>query len=189
MTRTLTAGQVAVGAALPELSIDLTPTVVVSTALATMDFTPVHHDVEGARAQGSKDIFLNILTTMGLLERYVTDWAGPEAVIRRIDVKLGAPAYAGDVLAFTGRVASAAAGEVTIEVRGQVSLGDHATGTVALTLPTETVPAATVPTESIPTESIPTETVPTETVPAGTVPAGTGPGDELSANVLPADQE
>ena len=68
---------------------------VVSTALATMDFTPVHHDVERARAQGSKDIFLNILTTMGLVERYVTDWAGPEALIRGINVRLGVPAYAG----------------------------------------------------------------------------------------------
>ncbi|MED7929996.1 MaoC family dehydratase [Nonomuraea sp. LP-02] len=120
---------------LPELSIDLTPTLVVATALATMDPTPVHHDPALARAQGSKDIFLNILTTMGLVERYVTDWAGPAAVIRRIDVKLGVPAYAGDRLSFTGTVVSRADGELTVEVRGAVSLGDHAVGTVTLTLP------------------------------------------------------
>ncbi|MFI7703334.1 MaoC family dehydratase [Nonomuraea sp. NPDC049480] len=125
------------GAVLPELSIDLTPTMVVSTALATMDFTPVHHDVQLARAQGSKDIFLNILTTMGLVERYVTDWAGPEAVIKRIDVKLGVPAYAGDRLSFDGTVVSRADGQVTVQVRGKVSLGDHATGTVTLILPEE----------------------------------------------------
>ncbi len=133
--RTLTQEQVEVGSVLPELSLDLTPTVVVSTALATMDFTPVHHDVEIARAQGSKDIFLNILTTMGLIERYVTDWAGPAAVIRRINVKLGVPAYAGDRLSLRGSVAAHAEGEVTVEVRGMVSLGDHATGTVTLVLP------------------------------------------------------
>ncbi|WP_214323455.1 MaoC family dehydratase [Nonomuraea sediminis] len=133
--RTLTEDQVEVGSVLPELSLDLTPTLVVSTALATMDFTPVHHDVELARAQGSKDIFLNILTTMGLVERYVTDWAGPEAVIRRINVKLGVPAYAGDRLTFNGTVVSCADGEVTVEVRGKVSLGDHATGTIVLALP------------------------------------------------------
>ncbi|MFI6597888.1 MaoC family dehydratase [Nonomuraea sp. NPDC050536] len=133
--RTLTEDQVEVGSVLPELSLDLTPTLVVSTALATMDFTPVHHDVELARAQGSKDIFLNILTTMGLVERYVTDWAGPEAVIRRINVKLGVPAYAGDRLSFNGTVVSCEAGEVTVEVRGKVSLGDHATGTIVLSLP------------------------------------------------------
>jgi acyl dehydratase len=125
------------GAVLPELSIDLTPTVVVSTALATMDFTPVHHDTQLARAQGSKDIFLNILTTMGLVERYVTDWAGPEAVIKRINVKLGVPAYAGDRLSFNGTVVSRQDGQVTVEVRGKVSLGDHATGTVTLMFPEE----------------------------------------------------
>ncbi|GAA1668291.1 3-oxo-23,24-bisnorchol-4,17(20)-dien-22-oyl-CoA hydratase subunit beta ChsH1 [Nonomuraea maheshkhaliensis] len=122
-----------IGAALPELSIELTPTVVISTALATRDFTPVHHDTALARAQGSKDIFLNILTTMGLVERYVTDWAGPRAVIRSIDVKLGVPAYAGDRLTFTGTVVAGADDRLTVEVRGRVSLGDHATATVTLT--------------------------------------------------------
>ncbi|MGW0807072.1 MaoC/PaaZ C-terminal domain-containing protein [Nonomuraea sp. NPDC002799] len=133
--RTLTEDQAEIGAVLPGLSIDLTPTVVVSTALATMDFTPVHHDTGIARAQGSKDIFLNILTTMGFVERYVTDWAGPEAVIRRIDVKLGVPAYAGDRLSFTGTVVSNDDGQVTVKVSGKVSLGDHATATVTVTLP------------------------------------------------------
>ncbi|TMR16708.1 acyl dehydratase [Nonomuraea turkmeniaca] len=133
-------GPVETGAVLPELSIDLTPTVVVSTALATRDFTPVHHDTQLARAQGSKDIFLNILTTMGLVERYVTDWAGPEAVIKSINVKLGVPAYAGDRLSFDGTVVSLEDGQVTVEIRGKVSLGDHATGTVTLTVPKEDEP-------------------------------------------------
>ncbi|MFG1974613.1 MaoC family dehydratase [Nonomuraea fuscirosea] len=122
-----------IGTALPELSIELTPTVVISTALATRDFTPVHHDTALARAQGSKGIFLNILTTMGLVERYVTDWAGPRAVIRSIDVKLGVPAYAGDRLTFTGTVVAGADDRLTVEVRGRVSLGDHATATVTFT--------------------------------------------------------
>jgi acyl dehydratase len=133
--RTISGDQIEVGTALPELSVELTPTMIISTALSTMDFTPVHHDVEQARAQGSKDIFLNILTTMGLVERYVTDWAGPEVLIRGINVKLGVPAYAGDTLTFTGGVASETAGEYTVQVRGRVSLGDHATGTVRFTLP------------------------------------------------------
>ncbi|HEX4813708.1 MAG TPA: MaoC family dehydratase [Nonomuraea sp.] len=133
----MSAGRAETGAVLPELSLDLTPTMVISTALATMDFTPVHHDPSLARAQGSKDIFLNILTTMGLVERYVTDWAGPAAVIRRIDVRLGVPAYAGDRLRFGGTVVSRADGEVTVAVRGTVSLGDHATGTVTLAIPEE----------------------------------------------------
>lgn len=120
---------------LPDLTIELTPTLVISTALATMDFTSLHHDSAAAREQGSKEIFLNILTTMGLVERYVTDWAGPAAVIRRIDVKLGVPAYAGDRLHLRGRVVEHADPVWTVEVRGAVSLGDHATGTVVFELP------------------------------------------------------
>ncbi|WP_214409480.1 MaoC family dehydratase [Sphaerisporangium fuscum] len=134
--RTLAENDIELGAALPPLRVELTPTTVISTALATRDFTPVHHDVERARAQGSKDIFLNILTTMGLVERYVTDWAGPEALVRGINVRLGVPAYAGDTLTFSGTVTSRDGGEVTVAVRGTVSLGDHATGTVRLFLPT-----------------------------------------------------
>ncbi|WP_405141311.1 MaoC/PaaZ C-terminal domain-containing protein [Sphaerisporangium sp. NBC_01403] len=133
--RTLTQDDIECGAVLPLLRIELSPTMVIATALATMDFTPVHHDVELAQAQGSKDIFLNILTTMGLVERYVTDWAGPEALIRGINVRLGVPAYAGDTITFSGTVASREGGEVSVDVRGAVSLGDHATGTVRFCLP------------------------------------------------------
>ncbi|MEU8266415.1 MaoC/PaaZ C-terminal domain-containing protein [Sphaerisporangium sp. NPDC049002] len=133
--RTLTEDEIECGAALPLLRVELSPTMVISTALATMDYTPVHHDVEIAQAQGSKDIFLNILTTMGLVERYVTDWAGPEALIRGINVRLGVPAYAGDAITFSGTVASREGREVSVDVRGTVSLGDHATGTVRFFLP------------------------------------------------------
>jgi acyl dehydratase len=143
-----------IGTELPELTIELTPTMVISTALATRDFTPVHHDPELARAQGSKDIFLNILTTMGLVQRYVTDWAGPGAVIRSIDVRLGVPAYAGDRLTFTGTVVQGADGEPAVRVRGRVSLGDHATATVRLT-PGASGPGASGPGASGPGASGP----------------------------------
>lgn len=135
--RTMTREQVTIGAVLPELAIGLTPTVVVAGALATQDYTPVHHDPEHARAQGAPEVFLNILTTMGLVERYVTDWAGPEAVIKRINVRLGVPAYAGDRLVFSGTVTAHQDDLTTVEVRGAVSLGDHATGTVTLQLPAD----------------------------------------------------
>ncbi|MCC5577793.1 MaoC family dehydratase [Microtetraspora sp. AC03309] len=134
MQRSLTEAPRA-GISLPELTIPLTPTLIISTAIATRDFTPVHHDVERARAQGSKDIFLNILTTVGLIERYVTDWTGPCALVHGIKVKLGAPAYAGDTLTLSGTVTEATGPEFTIDVCGTVSLGAHATATVRLALP------------------------------------------------------
>ncbi|GAA3198109.1 OB-fold domain-containing protein [Actinocorallia longicatena] len=108
------------------LELPLTPTLIVATAIATRDFTPVHHDVALARAQGSKDIFLNILTTMGLVQRYVLE-NNPGASVAGIKVRLGAPAYAGDTLTLTGT----REGDV-VTVRGAVSLGDHVNATVTL---------------------------------------------------------
>ena len=83
---------------------------------------------------GSKDIFLNILTTTGLVQRYVTDWAGPEAIVRAVSIRLGVPCYAGDTLTFSGRVRRERKrprrGEQVITVTGRCSLGQHVTGTV-----------------------------------------------------------
>jgi hypothetical protein len=118
--------------ALPELTIEVTPTVVVSTALATRDFYPAHHDRDIAVQRGSKDIFLNILTTTGLVQRYVTDWAGPDAIVRGISVRLGVPCYAYDTLTFSGTVADEAGGGQVVSVTGRCSLGDHVTGTARL---------------------------------------------------------
>jgi uncharacterized protein len=118
--------------ALPPLRIDVTPTFVISSALATRDFQDVHHDRDAAVSRGSKDIFLNILTTTGLVQRYVTDWTGPEALVRAISIRLGAPCYAGDTLTFSGQV-SQDDGEQVVAVTGSCSLGTHVTGTVRLT--------------------------------------------------------
>jgi uncharacterized protein len=121
--------------ALPEWRLQVTPTVVVSTAIATRDFYPVHHDRDFAERGGSKDIFLNILTTTGLVQRYVTDWAGPEAIVRAVSIRLGVPCYAGDTLTFTGRVADdcgPGGRDRVIAVTGSCSLGNHVTGTVRL---------------------------------------------------------
>ena len=88
---------------LPELVIEASPTFVIASAIATRDFQDVHHDRDRAVQRGSKDIFVNILTTTGLVQRFVTDWAGPQAVVRKVAIRLGAPCYAGDTLTFTGR--------------------------------------------------------------------------------------
>lgn len=124
------------GDALPVQRIPITPTLVVSTALATRDFQDVHHDKELARSYGSQDIFVNILTTNGLVETFVTAWAGHDARVRSIAIRLGAPAYPGDELVLTGSVASVEGATVAVDVRGEVALGAHVTGQVVLDLPT-----------------------------------------------------
>lgn len=126
---------VAEGTELPPLTIEATPTFVISTALATRDFQDVHHDRDSAVARGSKDIFLNILTDTGLVQRFVSEWAGPEALIRSIKIRLGVPCYAYDTLTFTGRVVSASGRDVVVSVSGVDSLGEHVAGTVEVTLP------------------------------------------------------
>jgi hypothetical protein len=123
------------GTALPELRIEVSPTFIISTAIATRDFQDVHHDRDRAVRRGSKDIFLNILATQGLVQRYVTDWAGERATVRRIAIRLGVPCYAYETLTFSGRVREAAGAECVIEVLGRNSLGDHVTGTVHIEVP------------------------------------------------------
>ena len=139
-TRTL--DEVTVGEALPELVVPLTRTLIVSTALASRDYQDVHHDAELAVQRGSKDIFMNILSTNGLVGRYVTDWAGPGAVLTDVNIRLGAPNYPDDTMTLTGSVTSKdegadahGKGAVEVTLRGANGLGDHVTGTVRLLLP------------------------------------------------------
>lgn len=123
------------GDTIPEWSLPMTPTTIVSTAIATRDWQDVHHDRDVAQAAGSKDIFMNILTTNGLVEKYVVDWAGPQTELKGIAIRLGAPAHPYDTLTFSGRVESVEDGIATLSVVGRVSLGDHVTGTVQMVVP------------------------------------------------------
>lgn len=110
------------------------PTFVISTAIATRDFQDVHHDRDKAVARGSKDIFVNILTDTGLVQRFVTDWAGPRAIVKSIALRLGVPLYAGDTLTLTGTVSAVEGEDIHIDVVGRDSLGDHITAKVVIAL-------------------------------------------------------
>ena len=123
------------GEALPPLDIETTAALVVGGALASRDYTPVHHDRAAAQAQGLPDVFMNILTTNGLVGRYVTDWAGPDAVVTGVKVKLGGPHMTGVTLKIRGKVVAADDGRVDVEVTGENSWGNHVTATVTVALP------------------------------------------------------
>jgi len=124
--------QISLGDELPAWELPITPTFVVSSAISTRDFQDVHHDRDRAQAAGSKDIFVNILTSTALCERYVTEWAGTDVTILGIAIRLGAPAYPYDTLSFAGKVVSIEDGVATIEVTGSVEMGHHITGTVTV---------------------------------------------------------
>jgi hypothetical protein len=144
MPRTVTRRfeDVEVGEVLPELPIPLTRTLIVSTALASRDYQDVHHDSVLAAERGSKDIFMNILSTNGIVGRYVTDWSGPGGLLTDVKIRLGAPNYPDDTMTLTGSVTAKddavgpdGRGGVEVTLRGANGLGDHVTGTVSLRLP------------------------------------------------------
>ncbi|MFF7473222.1 MaoC family dehydratase [Streptomyces sp. NPDC008092] len=131
----------AVGAALPPLEIPITRTLIVAGAIASRDYQDVHHDAELARRKGSPDIFMNILTTNGLVGRYITDCFGPTAVLRKVAIRLGAPNYPGDTMVLTGRIEELddVTGTATVRVVGANGIGNHVTGTVTVTFTEATV--------------------------------------------------
>ncbi|MEE2704025.1 MAG: MaoC family dehydratase [Myxococcota bacterium] len=131
--------KIAIGDELPPLDLAVTSTVIVAGAIASRDFMPAHHDRDFAQGQGAPDIFMNILTTNGYVSRFVTDWAGPRAMVRNISIRLGAPAVPGQILRFTGQVAElhqeGDAHIAKVTIRAANDYGDHATGTVTVSLP------------------------------------------------------
>lgn len=123
------------GTELPPLEIEITRTLIVAGAIASRDYQDVHHDAELARQKGSPDIFMNILTTNGLVGRYVTDHFGPAAVLRKVAIRLGAPNHPGDAMVLTGTVEEVDGDTATVRVVGANGIGRHVTGTVTVTVP------------------------------------------------------
>jgi hypothetical protein len=137
--------EVAVGDELPTLELPITRTLITAGAIASRDYQDVHHDHVSSKERGSPDIFMNILTTNGLVGRYVTDWSGPRSRILNVSIRLGAPNYPDCTMTLTGSVKEKGAltddgksGTVTVSIRGANHLGDHVTGAVQLLLPANT---------------------------------------------------
>ncbi|WP_248915475.1 MaoC family dehydratase [Pseudomonas moorei] len=125
------------GEVLPELAVPITVTLINGGAIATRDYFPGHHDADAARVLGSPHVFMNILTTNGLVQRFIEQWAGPLAKFTALKIKLGAPNYPGDCMTFSGSVTRVDADTRSVEITlsGKNSMGNHVTGTVALVLP------------------------------------------------------
>lgn len=128
------AQDIKVGDKLPDLTIPITALQIVSGAIATQDFQNVHHDKAAAEAAGVPDIFMNILTTNGLVGRYLTDWAGQQVRLKRIQLKLGAPNFPGDTMVLSGKVSAAEGGVIKVDFKGKNGLGNHVTGCASLAI-------------------------------------------------------
>lgn len=123
-----------VGDLLPTLAIPITALQIVSGAIASQDFENVHHDKAAAEAAGMPNIFMNILTTNGLVSRYLTDWAGQYARLKRIQLRLGTPNLPDDTMVLSGKITALDKQLVEVDFKGKNSLGNHVTGSAHLTL-------------------------------------------------------
>jgi acyl dehydratase len=127
------------GDELPTQTREITRTTIVATAIATRDFTPVHHDHEAAQREGAKDIFLNILSTGGFIGKYLTDWSGPEGELKKVVIRLGATVFPGDTLTNNGKIMKKYTEDdkhlIDIDFNLTVPMGPHAWGTATMVLP------------------------------------------------------
>lgn len=138
MTTSLDWNEIRIGDAITPLVIDVTATVIAAGAIATRDFMPVHHDRDYANAQGAPDIFMNILSDTAYCSRFLTDWAGPDARVVRIAIRLGVPVFPGHTLTYAGAVTAVSRtddeGMVDVEFTAVDDLGEHVNGTATLGL-------------------------------------------------------
>ncbi|MCC6388913.1 MAG: hypothetical protein IT302_16190 [Dehalococcoidia bacterium] len=70
----------------------------------TRDLYPIHHDRDFAKASGARDIFVNTMFYEALFGRLATDWAGPEAFLRRLRFTMKSPNCPGDTITSRGHV-------------------------------------------------------------------------------------
>lgn len=70
----------------------------------TRDLYPIHHDREFAKKAGVRDIFVNTMFYEALFGRIVTDWAGPEAFLRKLRFAMKSPNCLGDTITSRGWV-------------------------------------------------------------------------------------
>ncbi|MGF6282745.1 acyl dehydratase [Pseudomonas silensiensis] len=129
---------ISVGQSLPAFREEVTTSSIVASAMATRDFHPIHHDLDKVRELGHSELFLNIFASNAYVERFVSQWAGTEARLSRMSIRLGAPCYAGNTLRIEGAVSDLGRAPirwVEIEIRAYGNEVAHASGVVRLEWP------------------------------------------------------
>lgn len=92
------------GQALTSVTFPLTLRNLMIDVAGTRDLYPIHHDREFAKRNNARDIFVNTMFYEGLFGRIVTDWAGPEAFLRKMRFTMRAPNCPGDTITSRGQV-------------------------------------------------------------------------------------
>jgi hypothetical protein len=82
---------------------------------------------------------MNILSDTAYCSRFLTDWAGPDAKVRTLAIRLGVPMFPGSRLVYTGEVVGVdhhdGVAVIAVAFRARNDLGDHLTGTAEIDLP------------------------------------------------------
>jgi predicted lipoprotein len=130
------------GQDIPEASREIDATLIVSGAIwASHDFMPVHHDPKFAQEKGAPDIFMNILTTNGLVGTYLGNWTGPEAELKKLRIDLSVPNLPNDCMTMFGKVKRKyeEGGEhlIEVDIQGDNQMGPHVTGSAVIALPSK----------------------------------------------------
>lgn len=94
------------GTELPARTIEVTPLLVCGGALFSRDYYPVHHSHRAAVEAGAEGVFLNIMTSCGLVSSYAKAQAGSDFRLAGVQLRLGRPCVAGEQLRLTGTVAA-----------------------------------------------------------------------------------
>jgi len=124
------------GEAMPESTAGpLTRTDIVRYAGAGGDLNPIHHDEPLAQAAGFPTVFGMGMLHAGMLGVRLARWVGPDN-LKTYKVRFVGQVWPGDVLTFTGAVASVDDGVATLELAVASSTGGEvlratATATVA----------------------------------------------------------
>jgi acyl dehydratase len=92
------------GDAITSLTFPISLRTLMIDVAGTRDLYPIHHDREFARSNGARDIFVNTMFYEGLFGRIATDWAGPEAFLRKLRFSMKSPNCLGDTMTSRGWV-------------------------------------------------------------------------------------
>ncbi len=95
---------ITVGQTLPALTVSMTAQRIISGAVATRDWQPIHHDQALAQQSGLRGIILNAPSQAGWISKYITDWAGPSVRIQRLSFRMKDSICPGDTMQLSGEI-------------------------------------------------------------------------------------
>jgi acyl dehydratase len=122
--------EVAEGASIPPLVDEITYRRVIMNPGATGDYFPGHYDPDYARRQGQPTIYANSLHVFGILDRAVSEWAGPHSFLLRRNVRLHSSMYAGDTVTVSGVVSGKRVDDDARLVDLYLTMTNHDGGTI-----------------------------------------------------------